>query len=215
MTGQTRHLPPAARCPMIRPVTMKANTPPGKLRIIGGRWRSRRLNFPALDQLRPTANRVRETLFNWLQDKISGEDCLDLFAGSGACGLEALSRGARRVTFLEKNPQAARAIQDNLTVLGEAQMPVVCADVLAWLAMPATEQKFGIVFIDPPYAANLEKTCCEALEQSELLQDRALIYLESDKEMPENLVPDNWRMLKKKRAGAVHYVLLERGPKVG
>ncbi|MEZ5490030.1 MAG: 16S rRNA (guanine(966)-N(2))-methyltransferase RsmD [Gammaproteobacteria bacterium] len=189
---------------------MKANTPPGRLRIIGGRWRSRKLNFPAVDQLRPTANRVRETLFNWLQDEIAGKECLDLFAGSGACGLEALSRGARRVTFLEKNPQAAKAIRDNLALLGEAQMPVICADVLAWLAKPAKDAKFSIVFIDPPYAAELEKVCCEALEQSGLLTDRALIYLESNKEMLENLVPENWRMLKKKRAGAVHFVLLER-----
>ncbi|MCP5347608.1 MAG: 16S rRNA (guanine(966)-N(2))-methyltransferase RsmD [Gammaproteobacteria bacterium] len=190
---------------------MKAKYDTGSLRIIGGRWRSRKLTFPAVDQLRPTANRIRETLFNWLQNGVTGSRCLDLYAGSGACGLEALSRGAGQVTFLEKNPLAAGAIRNNLAVLGESNMPVISADVLSWLAAPGTDCQFDIVFIDPPYKANLEVASCQALESSGLLRDGSLIYLESDKELPESLFPANWRLLRSKRAGAVHYVLLERG----
>ncbi len=187
---------------------MRSST--GNLRIIGGRWRSRRLSFPLVHQLRPTANRIRETLFNWLQNDVSGEFCLDLFAGSGALGLEALSRGAQQVFFLEKNPQAARAISENLETLGAGQEAVICAEALRWLADPPRNIRFGIVFVDPPYAENLEARVCQALESSGLLKQRALVYLESDKDLQENLLPDNWRIFKKKRAGAVCYVLLER-----
>jgi 16S rRNA (guanine966-N2)-methyltransferase len=192
---------------------MKTTVSHGTLRVIGGRWRSRKLNFPAVDQLRPTANRIRETLFNWLQDVIPGAVCLDLFAGSGACGIEALSRGARQVTFVERNPLAADAIARNLTTLGALEATVVRADVLAWLKIaPLAPGSVGVVFVDPPYAARLERACCEALEKSGLLTQRALIYLESDRAIGDDLIPVNWRIRKSKRAGAVHYALLAREP---
>jgi len=170
------------------------------------------LSFPAVEQLRPTANRIRETLFNWLQEEVPFEDCLDLFAGSGACGLEALSRGARQVVFVEQNRLVADAIVTNLSLLGEPGMQVIRNDAVAWLKNQAHQesQKFGIVFIDPPYAAQLERECCHLLEDSDLLKDRAFIYLESNRDLQENLFPAGWRMIKKKRAGAVFFVLLER-----
>jgi len=191
---------------------MKSKTATGNLRIIGGKWRSRKLDFPAVEQLRPTANRVRETLFNWLQEKVQFEDCLDLFAGSGACGLEALSRGAQRATFVEQNRQVADAIIANLGLLGATGMPVVCSDAISWLKNQPRpgDRKFGIVFIDPPYAEQLEQECCLALEDSGLLKEGALIYLESERNLQENLFPAGWRMVRKKRAGAVYFMLMER-----
>jgi 16S rRNA (guanine966-N2)-methyltransferase len=191
---------------------MKSKTATGTLRIIAGKWRSRRLSFPAAAQLRPTANRIRETLFNWLQNDVEHEDCLDLFAGSGSCGLEALSRGARQVTFVEQNRRVADAIVANLSVLGASGMPVICSEAINWLVNHArtSGQTFGIVFMDPPYPEQLEHACCSALEESGVLKDRALIYLESDRDLQDNLFPAGWRILKKKRAGAVFYWLLER-----
>ena len=194
---------------------MKIKITTGNLRIIGGKWRSRKLSFPTVEQLRPTANRIRETLFNWLREKIQLEDCLDLFAGSGACGLEALSRGARQVTFVEKNRLVADAIVANLNLLGESGMPVICNDVIEWLKNHehTTGHKFGIVFIDPPYADQVESECCRLLEDSGLLKSRAQIYLESNRDLPESLFPTGWRMTRKKRAGAVYFMLLERNGK--
>jgi 16S rRNA (guanine966-N2)-methyltransferase len=191
---------------------MKSKTATGTVRIIAGKWRSRRLSFPVVARVRPTANRIRETLFNWLQNDIEYEDCLDLFAGSGACGLEALSRGARQVTFVEQDRRLADAIVANLSLLGASGMPVICSEAINWLENRARTcgQTFGIVFVDPPYADQLEHACCRALEQSGVLKDRALIYLESDRDLLDNLFPAGWRVLKKKRAGAVFYWLLER-----
>lgn len=191
---------------------MKSKIATGTLRIIGGQWRSRKLDFPAVEQLRPTANRIRETLFNWLQEELPYEDCLDLFAGSGACGLEALSRGANQVTFVEQNPLAADAIAANLKLLGAPGMPVICSDAIDWLKNQdhPESRKYGIVFIDPPYAAELEAESCQLLENSGVLKDQALIYVESNRNLPDNLFPAEWRMIRKKHAGAVYFVLMER-----
>src|SRR5690554_6735429 len=104
------------------------------LRVIAGQWRSRRLHFPDLDGLRPTADRVRETLFNWLQERIAYARCLDLFAGSGACGIEALSRGAQFVRFVDVSPLATRALRANLELLGARNYDVLCEDSLTWIA---------------------------------------------------------------------------------
>lgn len=165
-----------------------------------------------MDDLRPTANRIRETLFNWLQEDIPSANCLDLFAGSGACGLEALSRGAAHVTFVEYNREAADALEANLKRLGETAMPVICTDALLWLEHAAKESagKFRIVFLDPPYKAMLESETCRTLEESGVLQDHALIYLETDRDLADDLFPSGWRIVKRKRAGSVNYMLLER-----
>lgn len=182
------------------------------LRVIAGKWRSRKISFPTIDELRPTSNRVRETLFNWLQGSVKGEDCLDLFAGSGACGIEALSRGARSVVFVEKNRDAAGIIKENLRALGADSVNVQCTDVISWLESASTplQQKFGLVFIDPPYDANLEKSCCWKLEQSGRLKSAALIYLESDKRQLSAERPPNWDVIKSKKAGRVNFYLFRR-----
>lgn len=180
----------------------------GQLRIIGGQWRGRRLSFYAIDDLRPTADRVRETLFNWLQAQIPGARCLDLFAGSGALGLEALSRGAAEVVMVEQHPQAAAQIRQHLQTLGSEAGRVVQADVFAFLQEAATP--FDIVFLDPPYRLDCLAQCCRLLEQGGWLKPRAYIYLEdlSQRAAPE--LPDNWELLRSKKAGEVGYHLALR-----
>tara|TARA_R100001377_G_scaffold3624_3_gene2092 strand:+ start:5724 stop:6329 length:606 start_codon:yes stop_codon:yes gene_type:complete len=182
------------------------------LRIIAGKWRSRKLSFPDLEGLRPTADRVRETLFNWLQERIVRADCLDLFAGSGACGIEALSRGARHVTFVDVSPVAIGAIRSNLGLLQAADFELVCKDSLTWI--PTTRQAggpcFDIAFIDPPFASSLLGRAAMALERSGLLRQEALIYMESAQEIATTQVPANWRLSKSKRAGTVYYYLYQR-----
>lgn len=186
--------------------------PSNSLRIIAGKWRSRKLTFPDLDGLRPTADRVRETLFNWLQERVVRADCLDLFAGSGACGVEALSRGARHVTFVDVSSLAIGAIRNNLGLLQAEGFSLVGEDSLTWLSSPrGTEgQIYDIVFIDPPFASNLLSRSVAALEASGMLREDALIYLESAQEIPSTQLPQNWRLLKAKRAGMVFFNLYQR-----
>lgn len=194
----------------------KNSTKPGNsLRIIAGKWRSRKLVFPDVEGLRPTADRVRETLFNWLQDTIAREDCLDLFAGSGACGTEALSRGARHVTFVDSSAAAIKAIRANLDVLHAEGYELVCEDSMRWLQNKSsggtsTQPLYGLVFIDPPFATDLLAHSAAALEQSGLLRDDALVYLEWASDIPSVGLPPNWQMLKSKRAGAVYFCLYQR-----
>jgi len=184
--------------------------PANTLRIIAGQWRSRRLAFPDVEGLRPTADRVRETLFNWLQDSIAREDCLDLFAGSGACGMEALSRGARHVTFVDSSAAATAAIRQNLALLGAVGGQVVCEDSLRWLQQQSPQPRFGLVFLDPPFAADLLARSAAALESSGLLRDGALLYVESAQTLTTLVLPAPWRALKAKQAGNVHFGLYQR-----
>lgn len=186
--------------------------PSNSLRIIAGQWRSRKLSFPDLDGLRPTADRVRETLFNWLAEPVERAQCLDLFAGSGACGIEALSRGASLVTFVDVSPLAIGAIKGNLNLLQAENFKLVCEDSLTWLSRhnKAKSACVDIAFIDPPFATSLLKTSVVALESSGLLRDNALIYLESAQEVAVSQVPENWQLLKSKRAGMVYFYLYQR-----
>jgi len=193
---------------MNSPRARSANT----LRIIAGQWRSRRLAFPDVEGLRPTADRIRETLFNWLQERIAREDCLDLFAGSGACGMEALSRGARHVTFVDSASAAASAIRNNLLLLGAQSCEVFCEDSLHWLGRQTSPARYGLVFIDPPFAGDLLQRSTAALEASALLRDDALIYLESAQSLATMPLPGNWTALKSKQAGKVFYGLYQRRP---
>lgn len=178
------------------------------LRIIGGSWRGRRLRFPASPEIRPTPDRVRETLFNWLSSRVPGARCLDLFAGSGALGLEALSRGAAQVTFVERDPAAAREIGARLTEWGAHAGSVEHADARVFLERtPAAP--FDLVFLDPPFAAGLLEESAQRLEQGGWLADGALIYAECPASaMP--LIPQSWSALKAKRAGEVGYHLYSR-----
>lgn len=178
------------------------------LRIIGGQWRSRRLEFPDLPELRPTPDRVRETLFNWLTPVLPGARCLDLFAGSGALGIEALSRGAGEAVFVERHPLAARALRDNLARLKAVGAKVEQSEVLAWLRQPGTP--FGIVLLDPPFGQGLLEPVCAALEAGGWLAETAWIYLEAEAELPPPALPARWMPYREKTAGAVTYRLAQR-----
>lgn len=181
-----------------------------KIRIIGGEWRSRQINFYDLPGLRPTPNRLRETLFNWLQFDTPGSRCLDLFAGSGALGFEAASRGAAQVVLVENDATACRALKQNADKLNAAQIKIVQTDAFRFLAGDA--QQFDIVFLDPPYSLNLAGQACHWLEDKGWLSAHAKIYVETEK--GKNLayeLPGNWILLKEKTAGDVTYRLFGKG----
>ena len=181
---------------------------PQQLRIIGGQWRSRRLKFPGVPGLRPTPDRVRETLFNWLAPVIEGARCLDLFAGSGALGMEALSRGAASVVFVEQNPLAVKTLRENLELLKTRDAEVLTMDARGWLNQP-NPKPFEIVFLDPPFSQDLLAPICQVLENNSWLKSSALIYLESETSLAAR-VPANWEILRDKTAGQVRYRLAQR-----
>ena len=177
------------------------------LRIIGGAWRSRRISFPASADLRPTPDRVRETVFNWLAAQLPGAACLDLFAGSGAFGFEALSRAAARVVLVEKRLEVVAALRHNREQLKAEQAEIVHADAVEYLRGPV--EAFDIVFIDPPYASGLLGPCAELLEARGWLKPDAFIYLEAPQgEVPP--LPESWRLMRSKTAGQVGYHLARR-----
>lgn len=179
------------------------------LRIIGGTWRGRRLRFPPSPEIRPTPDRVRETLFNWLAGRVPGARCLDLFAGSGALGLEALSRGAAHVTFVEHDVAAGREISARLAEWGSHAASVEHADARKFLdRTPAAA--FDIVFLDPPFASSLIDEAATRLEQGGWLTDGALIYVECPAADAAPRVPDGWTLRKTKTAGEVGYHLYSR-----
>jgi 16S rRNA (guanine966-N2)-methyltransferase len=175
------------------------------LRIIAGRHRGRRLRFPAGVEIRPTPDRVRETLFNWLQPRIDQSRVLDLFAGSGALGLEALSRGAAHVTFVEKDRRAAAAIEEITREWQEENSRVVCQSAIAWLRAPAGEPPFDIVFLDPPYDSDLLPEAAAALAGR--IAPDARIYVERRAREPLLTLPESWKELRAGRAGEVGYHL--------
>jgi 16S rRNA (guanine966-N2)-methyltransferase len=180
-----------------------------KLRIIGGNWRSRTILFADAPGLRPTPGRVRETLFNWLQYNIVGKNCLDLYAGSGALGFEAASRGAKSVVQVENNAQACLSLRQNTTALSAHQVKNVQADVLAFLAGAAAA--FDVVFIDPPFTKAMAVETCLALENNGWLNPQAKIYVETERTLTLAGLPNNWRLLKHKITGEVACHLFERG----
>lgn len=184
------------------------NSVKNELRIIGGHWRSRKLKFPNAPGLRPTPGRVRETLFNWLHQELDGLRCLDLYAGSGALGLEAASRGAVRVVQVEQNPSVCAALKQNCALLGAEQVEVVQIDVSRFLAATATP--FDLVFLDPPFHQGLIAPCCRLLEERGWLAPRARIYLEAESQLILEGLPENWQMLRSKKAGDVGYHLYQR-----
>ena len=177
----------------------------GQLRIIGGEWRGRKLSFPPIEGLRPTSDRVRETLFNWLQMKLAGRRCLDLFAGSGALGLEALSRGAAEVVMVEQDRTAAQQIRQHLQTLNCKTGSVENTDAFNYLKGPAT--LFDVVFLDPPYKFGCLEECCRLLEQNDWLNPGAFIYLEDSSKNPAPQLPHNWQLMRSKQAGEIGYHL--------
>lgn len=191
----------------------KSLTKPAKgsnqLRIIGGAWRGRKLSFPDVDGLRPTGDRIRETLFNWLAPDIQGAHCLDLFAGSGALGLEALSRGAQSSLLLEKHAGAVQQLKSNLQLLRADNGSVEQADSLQWLKQQQPPYLFDIIFIDPPFALDLWEPIAAALEAQPWLSDEAVIYLEAPRDANLQL-PANWQLHRDKQAGQVSFRLYHR-----
>lgn len=181
----------------------------GQVRIIGGQWRSRRLSFPAEEGLRPTTDRVRETLFNWLAPQLPGARVLDAFAGSGALLLEALSRGAGEGLAWELNPKAVAALRQNLQLLQCSQALVEPIDTLGALGQKASAG-FDIVFLDPPFNRQLLAPAAALLEQQGWLNPAAWIYTESEHPPASLAVPTGWRLHRDKRAGQAHYALWQR-----
>jgi len=179
----------------------------GQIRIIGGQWRGRKLPVPNSPGLRPTTDRVRETLFNWLAPVIQGARCLDCFAGSGALGLEALSRYAGSVTLLEFERPVAQQLEKNLALL-QGKGNVVNTNALSWLAGKA--QPFDVVFLDPPFRKGLLAETVTLLEQQGWLADEAWIYVEAEAESAATDVPANWQLHREKVAGQVAYRLYIR-----
>ncbi len=173
-----------------------------QLRIIGGQWRSRRLRFPAVDGLRPTMDRVRETVFNWLQYDVEGSRALDAFAGSGALGFEALSRGAKEVIFLEKHPNAALQLRENLEILQARNAQVWAGDALLWLQQ--NPEPFDLVFLDPPFGKDLLQPAIDALR----LLPGALVYIEHEVRL-QPLFPANWQEIKHKETKEFCFRLFE------
>jgi 16S rRNA (guanine966-N2)-methyltransferase len=182
----------------------------GRLRIVAGNWRSRLLEIADVPGLRPTSERIRETLFNWLTPTIAGCRCLDLFAGTGALGLEALSRGAAEVVFVEKSPKAAAELRNSISTLDAAGATVHNSDALKYLNAPDAKQ-FDIVFLDPPFAADMLGDLCRLLDESSILAKGARVYLEEDRARPAADLPQGWFLTKSKNAGNVRYSLALTG----
>lgn len=194
----------------IKPGPANKKSRPGRLRIVAGKWRSRLLDVADVAGLRPTSERVRETLFNWLAPLIQGSRCLDLFAGTGALGFEALSRGAASVVFVENAPRAVKALETSARVLDASGANIHCGDATDYVrnARPAS---FDIIFLDPPFADDRLADICRLIDECGILAPGGRVYLEQDRGKAETPLPDRWRVLKDKTAGNVRYVLVAVG----
>ncbi len=190
-----------------------SKTPTNQLRIIGGQWRGRKLNFPSIDGLRPTPDRVRETLFNWLAPVIPGSRCLDLFAGSGALGLEALSRGATHSDLIDSASEVVNQLRENLRLLnannGQTCGQVWAANANDWLQQfnPQQHPAYDVIFLDPPFHQGQLEPCIKAIQHQQLLADQSWVYLEMAIDEPLPVIPDHWHLHREKNAGQVCYRL--------
>lgn len=184
------------------------NHTPNQIRIIAGKWRGRKLSVPEIKGLRPTPDRVRETLFNWLAPVIVDARCLDPFAGSGALGFEALSRGAAHVIMIDQSAQLVKLLTDELAQFGADNAEVYCASVPA--GFKKITEPFDIVFLDPPYDSDLLLATCRYLHEQHFLAKNAYIYLEARQVIKDNDLPSGWRLLKSQRAGQVYYHLAQK-----
>ena len=179
---------------------------PGRIRIVGGLWRGTRLAVPAVEQLRPTPDRVRETLFNWLRDSVPGAVCLDLFAGSGALGFEAASRGAARIVMIEQNRQLVDQLQRQAETLHATSVEILCTDAIKWLETAAPV--FDLVFLDPPFGKGLVAEIITLLADGRGLRAGGRVYVETEAGLTFD--PVGFQIKKQKRAGQVQYMLLEK-----
>jgi len=187
--------------------TKSRNTLNNQLRIIAGKWRGRKVQFPDSLGLRPTSDRVRETLFNWLAPVINNARCLDLFSGSGALSLEALSRGAAEVTIIDANARVSEQLRQNLKLLECDNANLLTTDAINWLNEAKTPtEPFDIVFLDPPFNQQLIAPSCELLDRQGLVGEGSYIYIETEAKLALQL-PVSWHIHRKKQAGQVAYYL--------
>ena len=181
----------------------------GEVRVIAGLWRGRKLPVLNAEGLRPTTDRVKETLFNWLMMDVANARCLDCFSGSGALGIESLSRQAQAVFFLEKFASAAQQLKKNLASLKTDKGTVINTDTLAYLAQKNNDTPFDIIFIDPPFHHQFVPQILPLLQQNNWLAENALIYVETEKNHPPLPLAENWQIIKEKSAGMVTSRLIQ------
>jgi len=179
------------------------------VRIIAGQWRGRRLPVPDIKGLRPSGDRSRETLFNWLQPSLHNARCLDLFAGTGVLGLEAASRGAAEVTLLEKSPVAIASLKESVELLKANQVRVIRADAMAWLAQQPGHS-VDVVFVDPPFAQSLTQAVLEQLTETNIVSPGGLVYLETARTEDIPVMGPSWMSLKEKIMGEVRMQLFKK-----
>ena len=180
----------------------------GKVRITSGEWKNRNLQVPGIDGLRPTSERVRETLFNWLMPSIHKSVCLDLFAGSGSLGFEALSRGAKHCTFVEKSKLAFSQIKITRTSLNAVNSEVHNCDAIDFLSS-VHNHNFNLVFLDPPFSDDYLISSIESIHEYQLVSSGGYIYIEFNKDNDLSDLPDNWSVIRKKIYGNVCFILIE------
>ncbi len=177
------------------------------IRIIGGRWKRRQIRFPEIGDLRPSPDAVRETLFNWLHNDLADSDCLDLYAGSGAFGFEAISRGAAAVVMVESNRQVIRSLQDSRNLLNaDQQVEIYHSQASQYLK--STVRKFDVVFIDPPFIDFDVSEICHSLVDHNILNDKALVYIESPKSKLPLPIPPTWHIIRESKRGLVQSTLI-------
>ena len=192
---------------------MKRSASRGAVRIIAGRWRRRLLPVSLTGELRPTPDRVRETLFNWMRDDVAGARCLDLFAGTGALGFEAASRGAATVVMVEQDRPTAASLENSVDALGADNVEVVCADATVWI--PPAGDRFDVVFLDPPYSGPSPESALARLSRLDALAAGCLVYLETARDPDDIALPPGWHFLNARRAGRVRYHLASRNRPAG
>lgn len=190
-----------------RPQNKSNQQQTGQVRIIAGKYRGRKLPVLLADGLRPTTDRVKETVFNWLMPYLYDAECLDCFAGSGSLGFEAISRGVNSTTFFELNKGASEQLRQNISLLKAENAVIKSGDCLQLIAK--TQQAFDVVFIDPPFRKNLVKPVISQLTENNLLKEDAVIYIETESELSDLGIPANWHLLKEKVAGQVAYRLYQ------
>ena len=191
--------------------SQKSSGQQNRLRIIGGQWRGRTLDFPDVEGLRPTPDRVRETLFNWLQAHIVDAHCLDLFAGSGALGLEALSRGAARAVLVDNNATASQQLEKHLRTLQCDAGVVSTLSALQFLQRGPGGAHYDLVFLDPPFGKGLVQSSIDLLEKHHWLKAGAHVYLEMESTLPVPELPASWQLIREQTAGHVRYGLVQIG----
>lgn len=182
---------------------------PGKVRIIGGQWRSRLITFPNIPGLRPTHDRIRETLFNWLAPHIEGAICLDLFAGSGAIGFEALSRGAGKVVFVDRKKALIESLHENAKALGVEGGYEIYLGEIPHRPPALGNGQFDIVFLDPPYHEGLIQKATHWLIAGDYIKPGAFVYMEAEKELVNLPIPGEWQIIKEGHTRTLNYFLIQ------